>query len=81
MRKKKSAIEMTRQCVAWNNATPIGADVIVTKDAGNEVHTKTRGEAYVCESGYPVIFLEGISGYYLLDRVRRAPSERGERHE
>lgn len=75
MRKKKSAIEMTRQCVAWNNATPMGSDVIVTKDSGEEVRTKTRGEAYVCESGYPVIFLEGISGYYLLDRVRRAPSE------
>jgi hypothetical protein len=72
MPKKKSKAEMMRQCVAWNNANPHGTEVIVTKDMGEEVHTKTRGEAYVCASGYPVIFLEGISGYYLLDRVRRA---------
>jgi hypothetical protein len=24
----------------------------------------------MCESGYPVIFLEGVVGYYLLDRVK-----------
>lgn len=75
--KRITATEAIRTCVGWNNANPIGAEVIVTKDAGNEVRTKTRGEAYVCESGYPVIFLEGISGYYLLERVRPVVSEEG----
>lgn len=57
---------------AWNAAHPVGTEVIVTLDSGNEHHGKTRSEAYVCESGYPVIFVTGISGYYLLERARPA---------
>ena len=70
--KKPTRQEMIRRaqlCVAFNNANPIGCDVILLKDGGAQMRTKTRGEAYLCESGYPVIFLEGVSGYYLLDRV------------
>ncbi len=74
-RKGLASKDAMHKCVEWNTTSQIGADVIVTKDSGEEVRTKTRGEAYVCESGYPVIFLEGISGYYLLDRVRHAVSE------
>lgn len=61
--------EMQRICERWNAAHPVGTPVTVEKDGGALVDTKTRHEAYVCESGYPVIFLEGISGYYLLSRV------------
>ena len=60
-----------QQCAEWNRLNPVGSAVIVTKDSGEAVRTKTRSEAYVCGSGHPVIFLEGITGYYLLDRVRR----------
>lgn len=61
-----------RQCIAWNDANPVGCDVVLTKDSGEEFATKTRSPAYVANSGHAVIFLEGVSGYYLLDRVRRA---------
>lgn len=72
---RKSKAQMMADCVAWNNTNPHGTEVLLRKDTGEEVRTKTRGDAYMCNAGYPVIFLEGISGYYLLDRVRRAVSE------
>lgn len=75
---RKSKARMMADCVAWNNANPHGTEVILTKDSGEEVRTKTRGDAYMCNAGYPVIHLEGIAGYYLLDRVRPALSERAE---
>lgn len=75
---RKSKVQMMADCVAWNNANPIGSDVVLKKDSGDEIRTKTRGEAYMCNAGYPVIFLEGVSGYYLLDRVRPAQSESGD---
>jgi hypothetical protein len=65
--------KVAAQCAEWNRLNPMGSEVIVTKDSGEEVRTKTRGEAYMSNSGHPVIFLEGISGYYLLDRVRATP--------
>jgi hypothetical protein len=51
---------------------PIGTAVIVRKDRGEEVHTSTRSMPWmVC--GVAVIKLEGFSGGYALERVRRAP--------
>jgi len=56
----------------------VGTDVIVTKDDGTEIKTKTRSAAYMlgASGDYPghtaVIQLEGISGCYALDRVREA---------
>lgn len=58
-----------RICDEWNNTTPIGAKVWLKRDDGNIEETVTRSEAYVCDSGYAVIFLEGVRGYYLLSRV------------
>lgn len=59
----------------WNLKHPVGTRVQLRKDSGEAVDTKTRSEAYVCESGYAVCFLEGVSGYYLLNRVAAAPPE------
>lgn len=53
---------------AWNAKHPIGTAVILTKDNGAQVTTKTRNEASVLGS-VPVIWLEGVSGCYRLDRV------------
>jgi hypothetical protein len=61
--------EMQRICERWNAANPVGTPVKLEKDSGALVDTKTRSEAYVCESGYPVCFFEGVSGYYLLARA------------
>lgn len=53
----------------WNFKYPIGTTVILHKDGGVDVPTKTRSEAYVSFSGHAVCFFEGVSGYYMLDRA------------
>lgn len=78
MTKKPSAWERKQQeqqrvaaleCENWNLKHPVGTIVWLRKDSGDTVHTKTRSEAYVCDSGYAVCFFEGVSGYYLLNRA------------
>ncbi len=54
----------------WNQRYPIGMPVEVTRDNGEKMLTFTRERAEVAASGHAVIWLEGISGYYLLSRVR-----------
>lgn len=56
----------------WNKEHPAGTAVVVTKDDGAEVHTRTRSEAWVMPAGHPVVLLEGVSGGYALERVRPA---------
>ena len=65
-------IGQAKKAVAnWNAAHPVGTAVVVTKDRGKQVNTKTRSEAQIGGGGVvAVIFLEGISGYYALERVR-----------
>lgn len=53
----------------WNLKHPMGAAVKLLKDSGDVIETKTRSEAYIAASGHAVIFVDGVSGYYLLDRV------------
>jgi len=55
---------------AWNG-TPEGTPVIVTKDDKSEVKTKTRSIPWLLGGHTAVIQLEGISGCYVLERVRR----------
>ena len=54
----------------WNEHPPIGIDVIITKDDGEEIQTKTHSSAWLIGS-IPVIQIEGIAGCYALGRVRR----------
>ena len=71
-----------KSTVAWNSRHPVGTRVIVVKDFGERVETTTRSEAFVCNAGYPVIFCNGIRGYYLLERVTPAaplPPDEGAR--
>ncbi len=58
-----------QKCKQWNGAVSVGDRVSLAKDGGQVIETTTRSEAYVAASGDPVIFLTGVSGYYLLDRV------------
>jgi hypothetical protein len=44
--------------------------VTVRRDDGTLFHTTTRSAAYVAASNCAVIFVKGIAGYYLLDRVQ-----------
>jgi len=57
---------------AWNSQHKIGDKVIVLKDDGNQVETVTRSEAFVLSGHTAMISLVGISGCYLLERVRAA---------
>jgi hypothetical protein len=36
---------------AWNRDNPVGVSVIVTKDDGEEIRTKTRSSAWLIASG------------------------------
>lgn len=68
---------------AWNQEHQPGINVIVTMDDKKEVRTKTRSEAQMLGAcrDYPghtaVIWLEGISGCYSLDRVRADTGNKG----
>jgi len=61
-----------RACDKWNRQNKIGDVVILKRDSGTEETVTTRTDAFVCNAGYPVIFLNGVRGYYLLERVRPA---------
>lgn len=54
----------------WEDQYPLGCEVIVTKDDGTEVRTRTRSTPFVL-GGVPVVSLEDVSGPYALERVRR----------
>lgn len=72
-------VKAERICDRWNAANPVGTAVKLQKDNGSVVETTTRSEAYVCNSGYPVCFFKGISGYYLLSRA--TPAQRDDKSE
>lgn len=57
-----------REMEDWNRRYPIGTEVCVKRDAGHVSRTRTRSEAE-CRGSIAVIFLEGIGGYYSLERV------------
>lgn len=57
------------QCDRFNDRYPIGQRVSVRRDGGDGIVTVTRSEAQVLSGHSAVIWVEGISGCYLLDRV------------
>ena len=62
-----------RQCALWNQSYPVGTEVIRTDDAGKELLTRTRSEAQVLGGHSAVIWIDGVSGCYALDRVKAVP--------
>jgi len=54
----------------WNAAFPVGTAVTVTRDNGTVEHIRTRSVAWQLPSGSPIVLLDGISGGYLLTRVK-----------
>ena len=56
-------------CAKWNASYPIGTPVSVLRDNGELTFGNTRSDAQIAQSGDAVIFVTGISGYYLLSRV------------
>lgn len=69
--RKLSKARLQGQCNEWNNRNPIGRSVVLKLDGSDEpIETKTRSAAVVLSGHSPVIWLEGISGCYLLTHVR-----------
>lgn len=62
--------QLQEQCDAWNRNNDVGTNVNVKMDSGEIRKTKTRSAAQVLSGHSAVIWLEGITGCYLLDRVR-----------
>jgi hypothetical protein len=58
-----------KDCDAWNAKHPVGTEVRIRLDSGHIQDTKTRSEAQMLSGHTAVIWLEGISGCYMLDRV------------
>lgn len=56
----------------WNQRHPIGIEVIVMRDHGEEFRSRTRSAAWVVGGHTAVVSVDGIAGGYLLNRVRPA---------
>lgn len=54
----------------WNVHRPVGTPVDVMLDDGTVKRTTTRSEAWVMGGHTAVVSVEGISGGYMLSRVR-----------
>ncbi len=70
--KRPSLKEQEQACEIWNLKHPVGSDVKVRMDSGEIKETKTRSEAQMLSGHTAVIWIEGISGAYLLNRVEPA---------
>lgn len=57
------------QCDAFNSANPVGTAVTVELDGGEVRQTITTSPAQVLSGHSAVIWLQGICGCYLLERV------------
>lgn len=66
---RKSAAQLQAACDKFNAAHQVGAAVSVELDGGEVRKTITVSEAQVLSGYSAVIWLKGISGCYLLERV------------
>lgn len=78
--KLKKLKKLQTICDKFNASNSIGTDVLLQKDGQAEPFpTKTRSKAQVMCGHSAVIWLENVSGCYLLDRVtpicRKTPVE------
>jgi hypothetical protein len=67
--RKPNIQKMQAQCDAFNAKCPVGGRVRVTLDGGEERETVTTSEAQILSGHTPVVWMKGISGCYLLERV------------
>lgn len=74
--RKPNIKKMQAECDAFNAKHAVGADVFVKLDGVDEpFRTKTQSAAQILSGHSAVIWLENVSGCYLLDRVSAVPSE------
>ncbi len=65
----KAGAQLQAACDKFNASHPVGAAVTVLLDGGEVRETVTTSEAQVLSGHSAVIWLQGISGRYLLERV------------
>jgi hypothetical protein len=65
---------LERLCAEWNAAHPVGTVVDLKRDNGQTLRTTTRSKAEVLEGHSAVIWVRGVAGCYLLDRVTPTPT-------
>lgn len=63
-----AAAGLKATCDAFNARYPVGTPGLFTRDSGELFRTRTRSEAMVLSGHSAVVWLEGVGGYYLLDR-------------
>ena len=74
---KTAVTKQLRLIEEWKDV-PEGTPVVVTKDLGEQFHTKTRSIPWMLGASCrgpghtAVIMVEGITGGYLLERIRKA---------
>lgn len=61
--------KLQKQCDDFNARHPIGTAVTLHTDTKGDIATKTRSAAEVLSGHSAVVWLEGVSGCYALDRV------------
>ena len=66
---RKSAAQLQAACDKFNSAHQVGASVSVKLDSGEVRETVTNSEAQVMGGHSAVIWLDGVSGCYDLERV------------
>ncbi len=65
--RKPNTKKMQAECDAFNAKNPIGSDVFVKLDGVDEpFRTRTRSDAQILSGHSAVIWLESVSGCYLL---------------
>jgi hypothetical protein len=67
----RALAKLQAQCDRFNAECPVGTEVLVKTDGLGNIITKTTSPAQVLSGHTPVIWLDGISGCYLLDRVSK----------
>lgn len=67
--KRKTSKSEQKKVDLWNAKYQIGQEVDLLKDSGEVVRTKTRSAAEVLSGHTAVIWLDGVTGCYILDRV------------
>lgn len=55
----------------FNERHPVGTPVFLTLDSGKEIETRTRSAAWVIGEHSAIVKVEGKSGGYAINRVRR----------
>jgi len=74
--RRPNPVKLQKQCDDFNERNPVGTSVKVKMDSGELRLTTTRSRAEVLSGHSAVIWLDGISGCYLLDRVSPAPEKK-----